>query len=435
MDGGGTASTRAEVEALASSPRLFDEPPPPPPPPCGAEPAPPPATSHPSAETATRGYACWCCNEPAALFLTPAQVFCCGHVADASRGALAALAAIGGLLQKNPTEARRRLAVCRDVACLLRQQVLTPDHRLAWLADQTRRPQSERGSARKGAHEMCENSVLLHVVAKAQALPPSHVQALFKHFIAHSPFVRERARRFEATALSATDRPDLLGFRFADAGAVVRAMARFPANYCEAALFAHIADRELSPFRWQAKLRVILESGFPKPADALYTAACVQNVASCGRDDRGNLRHCCATLAAANAFRATAFGAGLAACAGAAPQHALGGWESRQTRAACSVPTCGSLQADSGVHTAHRYRSSLHALGVADDDADAVLPLFVQRLASGNAIGFEKQRDGRAKACSALRMPEVTCYHPHANPTRKRLQSECGALRVVKRRE
>jgi len=434
---------RAHLDRLAAIPRAFNE---------GLPPLlvwdfdePLPAIKPKTAQCDPAEFTCFCCgSRAAASFLTPLQVFACGFVLDDSRGATAALASLGDLLYRDPGEAHRRLAVCGGWACLIRQQVISVEDRMRWLSSS--RPQSEYCVRTGQAETFTANIVLLHSVSKTT--PSAHLWALFQHLVENSHFVSERCLKYHATALSATEHPELLGFKFSSAIDTVRAMERFPRMYCNILVWQHVTDVTLSPFRWRARLRVLPESGIPKPADALYACICVQNIRASGRTTDGRARHTCSTHATARVFAPIAFRDGLAACVRAAPKHALKerkdaqelrrfgqGRVPDQIAAVAGTPTCGTLQADSGVHTEQRYYSALRALGLGAEEAEELLPLFVEKLPCGNTVGYEKLKGGEhaAKACAVLRMPTVRATTHATNAARVRASEACGDVLPVKR--
>ena len=93
--------------------------------------------------------------------------------------------------------------------------------------------------------------------------------------------------------------------------------------------------------------------------------------------------------------------------------------------------TCGSLQADSGVHPKLRYLGVLKALGYSDEEAEETVALFLDEHPSGNTVGFEKlNKDSPlAKACATVRPVELVKKRVPAvyNSSRARLNAQAIA--------
>ena len=91
-------------------------------------------------------------------------------------------------------------------------------------------------------------------------------------------------------------------------------------------------------------------------------------------------------------------------------------------KGAVAAPTCGSRQADSGVHTHERYVAVFLAEGLSLAGAIDRTAIFVERHKAGNLVGKEKLGKGqeRAKACHALRSlskPVAFKYSARSAPT------------------
>ena len=73
--------------------------------------------------------------------------------------------------------------------------------------------------------------------------------------------------------------------------------------------------------------------------------------------------------------------------------------------AVSAPPTCGSAQANSGVHPRDRNENTWRAFAHSHAEAKAKTDLYMQDYENGNSVGHEKQSTNKdkAKACTVLR--------------------------------
>ena len=372
---------------------------------------------------------CWACGaRSSARFLTPLEVFACGFVHDGSRGAVASLASLGALLERDEAAARERLGVCDDPRCQLRQQCLSPAYRTKWLLG-TRRAQGEIPSARLGQNlTIQQNAALLHMVS--MSTPRAHLRAMFECLLSNSAWVQERCQKFQATARSVIGN-QLFSFVFEDEPAAIRVLSRLPHVYCRVVLWQHITSPMRSRARWFSRLRAILETGTPRVGDALYAMAVVQTIKQCAKGPDGEPQFYVHSEAAAESFKPTAFGAAIKACVDSLPEHWVHAQDPDQercappkrVRASHGVPTCSSLAAESIVKTNDRYYGAMRGLGLGATETEEMLLCFLESLPAGNGRGHEKCLDGTGKTCTVVSLPRVRALSQGGTAARKRLLS------------
>jgi len=356
-----------------------------------------------------------------------------------------------------------KTACCKKVDCLLAQDLMSADDYCAWM-ESKQRPQQERGTLRKDQGLVfSENVILLRILAvqRPPVFSDAELRALFEFVVLNSQFIQEREKRFIATAMSAVENTHLFPFTFARPQSVVDTMAQIPRNYASSVILPLIMDKDLNAFRWQAKGNKILETALPKAPDALFAIMCDQNAANNGyRKVNGRIAHTVPPgTPYAHLFTPQGFKQALWwACGGHKPRKyalrfASAERDYRHTSAYtgshthremsllisllsgtkrgtfttgtghASAPTCGSLQANSGVHTRDRYIGAFLGQGFTMEQAEEKANIFIDSYPSGNTVGFEKLQGKNchlSKACDVIR--EVEFVAPRApayrNPTR-----------------
>ncbi len=341
-----------------------------------------------------------------------------------------------------------RTTCCKKLECLIGQGLLSADDYCRWV-EVVKRIQLQRGTDRKDQSRLfCENVCLLRMLALEDPAPLSvrELRALFEFLVLNSQFVQEREKRFIATAMAACGNEQHFPYKFADPNSIVRRMAQIPRNYASKLIFPHIVDPSLSPKKWVSKGNKLLETAFPKAADALFVILCLENAhANQNEEEDGRMVHRVPEGAPyAPLFTPEGFHDALWwACGGEKPtkytlhfasserdlrqtatstdtkaqrqmQRMLATLSATQRKAtttgkgAPAAFTCGSQQANSGVHPKERYWGVLKALGYTDAEATKRLALFLDEWPTGNPHGFEKlnKTSPLAKACETVRPVE-----------------------------
>ena len=406
-------------------------------------------------------FSCHCCGEGQGFDVQlPLSVFSVAWRCKGGGGghAIACLKEMARLLVKGDFAAVfAKTACCKNVNCLLAQDLMSADDYCAWMKF-SGRPQLERGTLRKDQGLVfSENVILLRILAVQN--PPvfseAELRALFEFVVLNSQFIQEREKRFIATAMAAVENTHVFPFTFARPQSVVDTMAQIPRNYASAVIFPLIIDKKLNAFRWNAKGNKILETALPKAADALFAIMCDQNAANNGyRKVNGRIAHTVPHGAKyAYLFTPEGFKQALwLACGGEKPtkytlRFASAERDYRHTSAytgskthrdmsllisllsgtkrsttttgtgAASAPTCGSLQANSGVHTRDRYIGAFLGQGYTLEQAEEKANIFIDSYPSGNNIGFEKLQGKNchlSKACDVIRK---VWFAPKSVPT------------------
>jgi len=355
-----------------------------------------------------------------------------------------------------------RATCCKKLGCLIGQGLLSADDYCRWVKV-VKRVQLQRGTDRKDQSRLfCENVCLLRMLALENPAPLSvrELRALFEFLVLNSQFVQEREKRFIATAMAAVGSPQHFRFKFADPNSIVKRMAQIPRNYASKLIFPHIIDPSLSPKKWVSKGNRLLETAFPKASDALFTILCLENAhANENEEENGRMVHRVPEGAPyASLFTPDGFHDALWwACGGEKPrkytlhfasserdlrqtatstdtraqrqmQRMLATLSATQRKAtttgkgAAAAFTCGSQQANSGVHPKERYWGVLKALGYTDAEAAKRVALFLDEWPTNNPHGFEKLKKGSelSKACETVRPVQVVKPKVHStfNPTR-----------------
>lgn len=422
-------------------------------------------------------YTCFCCGVRSAHDLQlPSEVFNVAYTAEDEEGALHNLHEMAQRLVAGDYDAViARTSVCRRLRCMIAQNKLTCGDYEAWRYSGKMDEDGNRGAPRKqlmlGTDRMNQSILLidnllllrwLHVIRDEYGeatFTKAQITALFRWFVLNSQFVQEREKRFIATAMAIVESANF-AFAFQPAQSFVDQMASIPRNYVETQLLAHIFDDTLDPDRWISWGMRLIETGCPKAADAAYMLMCIFHWRAEGepRDADGKpihrIRH---NAKCKELFTVNGFGAALALAtsshnkgeghrlyyASAPAGKSSVNWGKGQTREdtrqllklitggsnrrgytvghgvqgeKCK-PTCGSEQADSGVHTEQRYNGIAVALHLEGKEKQDMLHLVIKVLPMGNNEGKEKLSGEKAdktksKACAVLRKP--TEYTPKA---------------------
>ena len=348
------------------------------------------------------------------------------------------------------TEVYERITCCKKLPCLLGQNLMSADDYITWIRT-AQRPQLERGTDRKHQSRIfSSNLTLLRVLATRQSrvMSTEQLRALFEFLVLNSQFIQEREKRFIATAMAAVENPHLFPYLFGDRQGVVEMMAQIPRNYASRVIFPHLLNNALNDKKWISRGNRILETAFPKAADALFVILCLDNAAAnLNYEVNGRMAHRVPEGAKyASLFTPAGFEAALTKAVKASPKYALRfastGRDFRETasygntreqrayqrmlaaleskhradttsgKGAPAAFTCGSLQANSGVHPKDRYVGVLKALGHDDAEVAKHLALFLDEHPTGNLVGFEKlsKESPYSKACETVR--PVESYTP-----------------------
>jgi len=413
-------------------------------------------------------FSCACCGKGSGHTLQlPWNVFQTAYRRHGEAHAIGCLVAMGTMLERKQTaEVLKRVTVCKEVKCMIAMDMRDANDHAQWLETVKQRPQAELGTPRKGQSVAFRKNIELLRCLFDQTNPvlsAAQVTALFEYVVLNSQQVQENEKRFIATAMAIVENPVHFPFVFPQPQLLVDRIARLPRNYALNVVLPHILDTELDRFRWNAKFKRVLETAAPKASDAIFAAMCDINSEANGRErEDGRLVHRL-TQEASDACRAVfttdGFQDALALAVKASPKytlnyaggslamnsvggrHGLGKGAPRYQqyellrilagsehkgvavgRGAASAPTCGSRQADSGVHTHERYVAVFLAEGLCHDEAVDRAAIFVEHHKAGNLVGKEKLGKGqeRAKACHALRplsKPVAFKYSARSAPT------------------
>ena len=413
---------------------------------------------------------CFCCRKkPASSYQTPEDVFRQAADIDPGLGIECVKEMAQLLLAGNNVEVRRRTACCRTVDCMLAQKVLKYECYEAWVISTTSRMQLERGTDRKDQGlEFSENIIFLRTLAVMTPCPLTDEElfALFQWLVLHSQWIQEREKRFIATGMAVVDNSHRFGYTFAKKQRFLDRMGSFVRRYALTIIFPHILDMDLSWYRWRSTANVLVETGMPKAPDVVYALMCEDNWEAWGmpRDADGRYEHRVprgnpnsAKLFTREGFEESLTGvthhktgrfnrktgkeilaaveyrlqfaseaeAGSSATTGvaggkkrgeAARLHKKIAGSHRKLftvgHAATGPPTCGSAQANSGVHPEDRNVNAWRAMDHTLEEAKAMTSMYMENHKNGNTVGHEKQSANKelAKACTVLRT--ITHYVP-----------------------
>jgi hypothetical protein len=438
---------------------------------------------------------CFCCKQKtASAYQTPECVFVVAtRLVNAGFGVECVKELARLLVANNQVEARRRTACCRTVRCMLAQNILKYECYEAWARSLTARTQLERGTDRKDQGlTFSENIIFLRTLAVMSPPPLSNEElfALFEWLVLHAQWIQEREKRFIATAMAVVNNPHLFGYTFSDKQRFVDRMGSFVRKYALNVIFPHILVMDLKWGRWKSTANCLLETGMPKAPDVVYALLCEDNWEAWGKpmDANGRYEHRVprGNPKSAELFTRDGFEEALMRCThregakvdrktgkkvqvavqyrlnfscdvdanGVGGGSGVGGSGSNKRsetqklqkkisgshrkqwtvgHAVAAPPTCGSEQANSGVHPRDRYENTFRAFDHNRQEAKAKADLFMQDYENGNDQGHEKQsaNKDKAKACTVIR--PITAYAPppmvSTNATRMKEQLKVqGAL-------
>lgn len=430
-------------------------------------------------------YTCWCCGKNTAADLQqPDEVFAVGYGTEGPAEAMRSVKSMAEMLEaRKYDEVITRTACCRQVKCMISQHKLTCDNYRAWYYsatdDDKPRAQLMRGTERKDQGVKFSDNVLLLrwiAVQKPPLLTEGEIAALFHWVVVNSQFIQEREKRFIATAMAIAESATF-GFKMSNWQSFVDRMASVPRNYVHQLILPHIMDTVLDTERWQSWGNRLLETAFPKAPDAAFMLMCMENWEGQGRPIVGGRpAHRVPAGAPYKAlFTVHGFRNALTKAvtenksyrlfyASAPPSKStvkMGKGQSRAdtqkllklvsgTHRRCytvangvrgkkAAPTCGSVQADSGVHTEQRYNGVAEGLLLKGKEKEQAVSLFIDVHRSGNAVGYEKLQGAKAdrtksKACAAIRAVEE--YTPPkvvpAQLTKRQKMAQVGAFHELK---
>ena len=418
-----------------------------------------------------RSWKCWCCGEKQAHDVQmPQEVFATAFCVAGPVKAIECLQSMADLLvQRQFADVIKKTAFCRRVRCMIAQHKLTSTNYFHWYFSGTKtggrpRMQLERGTDRKDQGVVFADNILLLRWAFMQDPPildEQQVKALFHWVVVNSQFVQEREKRYIATAIAVAE-SSTFPFKFTGAQkqSMVDRMSSIPRNYTHVVILPHILDKTRDNDRWQSMGNRLLETAFPKAADALYFLTCLTNWENQqrprdanGRPEhrvpKGNVDDAAARKRHAALLELFTVKGFRGAITKAVAEHGDEGYQlfyaaSTPTKSSVKLkkrqscidthklltlltgtnkrcytyanpvkgvwasPTCGSVQADSGVHTKQRYDAVAEGLLMEGQEKQDAVSLFVDVWEAGNAVGKEKLKGKRAdksksKACASLR--------------------------------
>ena len=445
---------------------------------------------------------CFCCKaKVASSYQTPEDLFRVCKDTNPGFGIECVKAMAQMLVCDNHTEVRRRTACCRTVCCMLGQNILKYECYEAWLRSPTSRTQLERGTDRKDQGlTFGENIIFLRTLAVMSPPPLTREElfALFEWLVLHAQWIQEREKRFIATAMAVAENPHLFGYTFSKKQRFVDRMGSFVRKYALNVIFPHIMDTA-SPqaskwYRWKSTANCLLETGMPKAPDVVFALLCEDNWEAWGepKDANGRYEHRVprGNPDSAKLFTREGFEKALTRCThkvdrvdpktgkaelvavryrlnfasevedASSAGAASGGSQAQALKlqkkiagshrklwtfgtAVAAPPTCGSAQANSGVHPRSRNENCWRAFDHSAQEAKTKTNLYMQDHENGNTVGHEKQSSGdksKSKACTVIR--PITAYVPPpvkvANTTRALPQYKCMnaliAMRPTKRK-
>lgn len=430
-------------------------------------------------------YTCWCCQTNAAADLQmPDEVFEVAYCTMGPAEAICCLKSMGTLLEERKyDEVITRAACCRQVKCMIAQSKLTRDNYEAWyysvINSEKPRAQLMRGTERKDQGVKFSDNVLLLRWIAVQRPPPltdAQIAALFHWVVVNSQFIQEREKRFIATAMSIAESATF-GFKMSNWQSFVDRMASVPRNYVHQLILPHIMDTTRDTERWQSWGNRLLETAFPKAPDAAFMIMCLENWEGQGRPMvEGRPAHRIPVGASyKELFTVHGFRTALTRAVAENPTYHLfyasappskstvkmGKGQSRAdtqqllklvsgshrrcytiangVRGKKAAPTCGAVQADSGVHTEQRYNGVAEGLLLKGDEKKQAVSLFIDVHRAGNSVGHEKLQGAKAdrtksKACATIRtVQEYT--PPKATPphlTKRQKMSQVAVLHELK---
>lgn len=439
-----------------------------------------------------RSWKCWCCGEKNAHDVQmPQEVFATAFCVAGPVKAIKCLQSMADLLvQRQFADVIKRTAFCRRVRCMIAQHKLTAVNYFHWYFSGTKtggqpRMQLERGTDRKDQGVVFADNILLLRWAFMQEPPilnEEQVKALFHWVVVNSQFVQEREKRYIATAVAVAE-SGTFPFKFTGAQkqSMVDRMSSIPRNYTHGVILPHILDKALDNDRWQSMGNRLLETAFPKAADALYFLTCNTNWENQQRprDANGRPEHRVpkGNAALLELFTVKGF---RDAITKAVAEHGDEGYQlfyaastptkssvKLQKRQSCidthklltllngtnkrcytyanpvkgvkASPTCGSIQADSGVHTKQRYGAVADGLLMEGQEKQDAVSLFVDVWEAGNAVGKERLKGKRAdrsksKACASLRpvKEHVDRHLESVNASKRAKHKEVAAQELVR---
>jgi hypothetical protein len=423
---------------------------------------------------------CFCCKKKAACdYQTTEAVFWKGWVKTNGVFGIDCVKDMARLLlANNYVEVRRRTACCRTVGCMLAQGLLKYECYEAWVRSPTSRTQLERGTDRKDQGlAFSENIIFLRTLAVMTPCPLSaeELRALFQWVVLHSQWIQEREKRFIATAMCVANNPHLFGYTFSKKQRFVDRMGSFVRRYALNVIFPHILNVDLKWYRWKSTANCLLETGMPKAPDVVFALLCEDNWEAWGepKDADGRYKHRVprGNPDSAKLFTREGFEEALTRCthgktgkvdtktgkeillavqqrlnfaseadAGSSKRNDAEKLQKKISgshrklytvgHAVSAPPTCGSAQANSGVHPRYRNEGIWKALDYTNQEAKARTDMYMQDYENGNTVGHEKQSSGdksKSKACTVIR--PITAYVPppvkQFNTTRALPQFKC----------
>tara|TARA_B100000963_G_scaffold314690_1_gene293399 strand:- start:1953 stop:3797 length:1845 start_codon:yes stop_codon:yes gene_type:complete len=419
-------------------------------------------------------FSCFACGEDRGYNVQlPLNVYTTAYRTTNGKVAIECLVQMSDMLVKGQFAAvYERTTCCKKLGCLFGQDLLSADDYCTWVktcwAKKQQRPQLERGTDRKHQSRIfSDNIILLRVLAMQQppVLSEEQLRALFEYLVLNSQFIQEREKRYIATAMAALENPHLFPFQFADRQSVVEKMAQIPRNYASRVIFPLVVDTQIAkPKKWVSVGNKKLETAFPKAPDALFVILFLENAKiNQFQEVNGRIVHRVpegaphaalftpegyedALTKAVNAkpevplkfassaddlYQATSYGNTRAQREMQKMLAALawGGQRSSTTtgKGVAAAFTCGSRQANSGVHPEERIRGVLKALGYTEEEEDKFADMMVDRWPTGNTVGKEKlnAESNLSKACETIRKVEIVKPHvaTTSNPTRERVDA------------
>jgi len=365
---------------------------------------------------------------------------------------------------------------------MLAQNILKYECYEAWARSLTARTQLERGTDRKDQGlSFSENLIFLRTLAVMSPCPLTDEElfALFEWLVLHAQWIQEREKRFIATAMAVAQNPHLFGYTFANKQRFVDRMGSFVRKYALNVIFPHIMDttspQGIKWHRWKSTANCLLETGMPKAPDVVFALLCEDNWEAWGepKDANGRYEHRVprGNPESAKLFTREGFEEALTRCthintgkvnpktreevlvavqyklsfaseaeAGSSKRNDAAKLQKKISgshrklytvgHAVAAAPTCGSAQANSGVHPRYRNEGIWKALDYNSQEAKARTDLYMQDHENGNSVGHEKQSSGdksKSKACTVIR--PITAYVPppvkEYNPARTKDKFKC----------
>lgn len=403
---------------------------------------------------------CFCCGKPAWVHQQFTHVYataCASTQGTPEEKKAKGLESVRTMVQmlasaEGKEEVMRRIAVCSDHDCLIKQHVETIGFRWDYLHGKGNQQEShERPSESNKQDEVFRANIQLLrnmrfdaglVNGVQQQLTPAELELAMQHLTLRANWVKVRECKYIATALCIVDHPRKFGYEFRDPQSFVNRMAGFIPAYCNSVLYELLCNDEFpNEGKWTAALNThVGEKLTPLAPDVAFALVCEDNSKQWIRDNEplrdadGRREHRVdASLVNPELFTPEGFEKALKECghgvnyklkyandksvryqnssvASASIANACGGSlkvherkeiergidgssnrrVDQDANPAIGMPACGRVKKHQNCHPHKRYTNIVVALGCAREEATDIVAMFLQHQPPGNTVGLQK---------------------------------------------